>query len=736
MSLHDERPYRPKIRGRRVYGRDELSFLHLRAQLGKRQRGRATPAGRARVAARAVGVHGRRVIIKAWYVRVGGGQESARSAKTFLRYMEKEGAARDGGQSILYGPSLEPAISHGRGTERSASVEDTGVGTFEVDSVSGGSAGSIRAEAERTGPDLPQEPQQRAASRDAELEHEVLEPIPGEKHQFRIVISPDDGDRLDLTRFVNELMQQVERDVGQPLIWAAANHYDTDDPHTHVVIRGVDRNGNHLRFDRAYISRVWRERAEELATRELGPRTDLEYRQQLERETQQGSLTSLDRGIVKRATEGVVAVKDLDKFQRERLKVLGEMGLARELDARRWMLAPGWQQKLREHGERGDKIKQLHKAVPLETGDYRIVDRSAALPRASAEGREVTGRVVAIGLIDASPGRMYAIVESEHGRGYYVPLWRAESAALRRGALVTLRQDPGSWRKPVDAVLDVLSQRQAVLDAKEVRAAIENRLHEHAEVGTANRVSDRAWQLRPGFRAGAASRTGARGVDVFLARFAGSDGRLDVAKAVQSAVERVAELQALGLVDRVNGVQRLKRGWVLELETRDRTEPRWRVSLRQQRLTLEQQVTYLGPVWLDVAKARGSSSFAADVVAAADRRQEFLRTCAIAVSDLSRIERQRVAEFHARQLNRQVAQRANGFQGTVQSIYEAHGGTRYAIVANAEQLIVVRAGARLRAHLGREVEVSIRISEYDGKPKLEVVPSNARARGSRGPTVG
>jgi len=539
VSLHDQNPYRPKVRGRRVHGGDDLSFRRLkgevRAALSRGRRGQ----GRARVAVKARGALGRRVVIKAWYVRMDAGVDSVRGAKTFLRYMEKEAAARDGGRSQLYG----------------------------------------REESGRDG---------------SSLERELLDSLPSEKHQFRVVISPEDAELLDLTKFTTELMAQVEKDLGQPIIWAAANHYDTDDFHTHVVIRGVDRNGAELRFDRAYISRVWRERAEELATRELGPRTDLERQRQIEREVHQGRLTSLDRGIGRQVREdGTVRLKDLDKHQRERLKVLGDWGLAREVNLLEWKLREGWQQTLREDGERGDKIKQMHKAMRLDASRYRIVDRAGALPRDPRNGEsEITGRVVELGLVDSTPGAMFAVVETSGGSGYYVPLWRSEVDAVRQGSLVTLFQ-----------------QR------------------------------------------------------------------------------------------RNSGVC---------------------VGLRVHRLTLEQQITYLGPTWLDRAAPKGSTGFSAAVANAARQRREFLKSEGLDSKGIERQERERVASYHAQRLGRVVAARADGFQGVVESVYEAHGGRRYVILVNDGKVLAVRASPQVRNLVHRRVRVTVGRSEHDGRFRIDV----------------
>ena len=61
-----------------------------------------------------------------------------------------------------------------------------------------------------------------------------------------------------------------------PLEWAAVNHYDTEPPpRAHRRARRRPR-GREVRFDREYISNGLRWRAQELATLELGPRTELE----------------------------------------------------------------------------------------------------------------------------------------------------------------------------------------------------------------------------------------------------------------------------------------------------------------------------------------------------------------------------------------------------------------------------------------------------------------------------
>ncbi|MGE3541358.1 MAG: hypothetical protein AB7N91_28485 [Candidatus Tectimicrobiota bacterium] len=94
-------------------------------------------------------------------------------------------------------------------------------------------------------------------------------------HQFRVIVSAAEAADLDLTRFTRSVMGQVEDDLGTRLDWVAVNHYDTDHPHTHVLVRGADADGQPLMIQRRYIAQGFRHRAQEVATHALGPRREL-----------------------------------------------------------------------------------------------------------------------------------------------------------------------------------------------------------------------------------------------------------------------------------------------------------------------------------------------------------------------------------------------------------------------------------------------------------------------------
>lgn len=103
-------------------------------------------------------------------------------------------------------------------------------------------------------------------------------------HQWRIVLSPERGQEVDLTSLTRRAMAQMEHDTGYKLDWVAANHYDTAHPHTHIVVRGLEQEGREVGLKRDYMARGFQYRTQDILTQDLGQRSleqTLEHRQEL-----------------------------------------------------------------------------------------------------------------------------------------------------------------------------------------------------------------------------------------------------------------------------------------------------------------------------------------------------------------------------------------------------------------------------------------------------------------------
>lgn len=259
-----------------------------------------------------------------------------------------------------------------------------------------------------------------------------------DRHHFRLIVSPEHGDRIaDLKGFTREVMGRVSADLGAPeLAWIATCHFDTDQPHAHVLIRGRRGNGRDLVIPRDYIAYGIRGRAQEVAQERLGDLSRADAERRIWRETQASYFTAFDRRLLQAADaegfvdDGVGANDAWAALTRGRLRHLEALGLAARA-GRQYRLDPELERKLRVLQLRRDIMRSLHQHR-LESG--RPV-RELGLGR-------VRGRVVARGTHDELGAAPWVIVEDraqvQHyarlGFGEPVPKLGSQLTLVGRGA--------------------------------------------------------------------------------------------------------------------------------------------------------------------------------------------------------------------------------------------------------------------------------------------------------------
>lgn len=193
----------------------------------------------------------------------------------------------------------------------------------------------------------------------------------GDQRLFKLIISPEFGERLDLRRHTRELLARMEQDLGVSLQWAAVAHFNTDHPHVHIALRGRTDAGT-LRLDRAYIKQGIRNHAENLCTVQLGFRTELDALEAERREVDAPRATSLDRRIAISAFgpggDGTVDLESLSAprseverarrlFLAARLRTLATLQLSAEIEQNRWQIDPAFLSKLRAMQISNDRQK-------------------------------------------------------------------------------------------------------------------------------------------------------------------------------------------------------------------------------------------------------------------------------------------------------------------------------------------------------------------------------------------
>ena len=373
-------------------------------------------------------------------------QASGRSTVAHLRYIKREGVDRQGGPGHAYGPLTDEA--------------DT------------------RAFEERGRED---------------------------RHQFRFIVSPEDAEQLDnLRTYTRHLMQRIEADLGTRLDWVAVDHWNTDNPHTHVVLRGKDDTGKDLIISQEYITRGMRERAAELATEWLGPRTELEIQRALAREVEQERWTSLDHTLQREAVDGLIRIERFDdpKLQRQRLLLVGRlqrlqrMGLATETQPGTWAVHADAEKTLRALGERGDIIRTMQRAMGGR-------QRELAVFQPGQDGHSIIGRVAGKGLADELYERGYLVIDGTDGKAHYVTLPpRAELAQYPVGAVVEVKGST-DLRKADQAIASLATDGLYRTDhhlaiAKgqpEVVAAHVRRLEALRRAGIVERMAEGLWKV-------------------------------------------------------------------------------------------------------------------------------------------------------------------------------------------------------------------------------------------------
>jgi type IV secretory pathway VirD2 relaxase len=423
----------------------------------------ASTFGRGRVAAgragHTLGTTARRVVIKSRYVVLK--KAGAKSVSTHLRYIERDGVAREGERGQAYGPE----------------TDTTDLKAFE-------------------------------------------ERGKGDRHQFRFIVSVEDAGELeDLRGYTREFMQRISTDLETRLDWVAVDHWDTDNPHTHIVLRGRAGEGRGKGQDLViapdYMAHGMRMRASELTTEWLGPRTELEIRQGALREVEQERLTSLDRTLLRQAVVDIVDLTQQPNDQqrqpllRARLQRLEAMELAARIDANHWRLSPNMEQTLAAMGERGDVLRTMHKALKGQQREL-VLETGPATP--------VIGRIAAKGLADELNDRGYLVVDGIDGRAHYVRLpVGVDLAALPVGGIVEVKAAGGG--RAVDRNIagvmheglyrseDHLVQlrKEGAPDPQTSVDVHVRRLEALRRSGAVERLADGVWRVLPDFMSRAQS---------------------------------------------------------------------------------------------------------------------------------------------------------------------------------------------------------------------------------------
>lgn len=264
-----------------------------------------------------------------------------------------------------------------------------------------------------------------------------------DRHHFRFIISPEHGDRIDdLKGYVRDVMGRVSADLGEPdLKWVATCHYDTDQPHAHVLVRGRRGDGRDLVIPRDYIGYGFRARAQEAAQERLGDLSRVEAERRIWRETQADRFTNFDRRLLAATdadgtvADGVGANDAWAALTRGRLRHLERLGLAART-GRRYRLDGDMETKLRTLQARRDIIRTLNQR--------RLEGAREVRPLGT---ERVRGVVIKTGFHDEAGAAPFVVVRDAGGVEHYARVRTGE--AVRMGSRITLAPVPNGLTQVV-----------------------------------------------------------------------------------------------------------------------------------------------------------------------------------------------------------------------------------------------------------------------------------------------
>lgn len=215
-----------------------------------------------------------------------------------------------------------------------------------------------------------------------------------DKRHFRVILSAENAGKLgDLPAYTREVMARAGAAIGTNLQWIAVDHHDTDNPHTHIIVRGRRANGQDLVLPKDFVKHGFREIARDAATDWLGPRSRADERLALDREITKHAPTRLDRMIAAQLPEDrKVPIAQLQAPNgdphttlalKARARELQRMGLAQEVKRNVLAFEPNW----------GDRLQamELHldirKRVMRERDVQRQERQKAVKPKRMDLGR-------------------------------------------------------------------------------------------------------------------------------------------------------------------------------------------------------------------------------------------------------------------------------------------------------------------------------------------------------------
>ena len=233
---------------------------------------------------------------------------------------------------------------------------------------------------------------------------------------FKCIISPESQD-VNLETLVESYIKRVEEHTGYKLCWKGCIHNDTGHRHAHVVINGIDLNGEAVFFNKDSIQ-LMRLMCSNAATQMIGERTKEQIEIAKKNYVKAKRWTELDERILELVDGNKVNRKGLLPEIDNRLAYLSELKLTEfNKESGSWILSNKYNEVLIAAGRYNTFLEEYAKNPEEELELYT--------------GGAIQGKVEKVITFDKDEAWNDAIIVNTKEKKVYVPVWQLHKEDLQ-----------------------------------------------------------------------------------------------------------------------------------------------------------------------------------------------------------------------------------------------------------------------------------------------------------------
>ena len=263
------------------------------------------------------------------------------------------------------------------------------------------------------------------------------------KH-FKFIISPENPE-VDCKVLTKTLVKRLELITGYNFSWLAAVHTNTNHPHAHLLINGIDKNGKKVDcFRGTMLKHTIREMARQICTELKGERT--------QEEIEAYRYCMLDKEIehfcfVRSSNDNPdypVSIRSQNDVMYKRLCHLEKIGLARrqEGEADIFNLEKDWSDKLHSAGRYSSYLKARNELLFMHGIDLKIFGN---------DGETATGIITKLYKMNYEESWDNAVVieNKETNKAWFVPVYNEPNDKLLGAEVSCKKNEKGGKMRPV-----------------------------------------------------------------------------------------------------------------------------------------------------------------------------------------------------------------------------------------------------------------------------------------------